>query len=144
MADAWVKFYCSPIERAELGSGLEEFFRDQNLDFASEDFVETAAMTLCVGGDILVSPQLRPETTKHLWDDVRDFYFGADIVYANLETPVAPSSAPGFLPASVLEAPALNGTPEMFNCIVEGAKGAAPGRRREGLIISASSIFGGS
>jgi poly-gamma-glutamate capsule biosynthesis protein CapA/YwtB (metallophosphatase superfamily) len=117
------KFYCSPIEKAEVGSGLEEFFRDQNLDFGRDDFVETAGMTLCAGGDILVSPQLRPETTRSLWDDVRGFYFRADLVYANLETPIAPSSPPGFLPASVLEAPALNGTPEMFDRIVEGGKG---------------------
>ena len=30
------KFYCSPIEKAEPGSGLEEFFRDQDLDFLDE------------------------------------------------------------------------------------------------------------
>lgn len=126
------KFYCSPIEEAEPGSGLEDFFRGQDLDFshagaasekADPSFVETAAMTLCAGGDILVSPQLRPETTPFLWDDVRDFYFGGDLSYANLETPVAPSSPPGYLPASILEAPALNSSPEMFDRIVDGGRG---------------------
>jgi poly-gamma-glutamate synthesis protein (capsule biosynthesis protein) len=117
------KFYIHPIEEPEPGSGLEEFFRGQDLDFSGGDFVETAGATLCAGGDILVSPQLRPETTPDLWDDVREFYFGGDIVYANLETPVSPSSPPGFLPASILEAPALNSTPEMFDRVTDGGKG---------------------
>ena len=123
------KFYCSPIEEAEPGSGLEEHFRGQDLGFrrakgaAADGAAESGAMTIAAGGDILVSPQLRPETTGHLWDDVRGFYFDADLVYANLETPVAPSSPPGFLPRSILEPPALNSTPAMFDRIVEGGKG---------------------
>jgi poly-gamma-glutamate synthesis protein (capsule biosynthesis protein) len=128
------KFYCSPIERAEPGSGLEEYFRGQDLDFggAHRDGAATAkgaraaecgAMTIAAGGDILVSPQLRPETTGHLWDEVRAFYFDADLVYANLETPVAPSSPPGYLPRSILEPPALNSTPAMFDRIVEDGEG---------------------
>lgn len=123
------KFYCSPIEEAEPGSGLEEHFRGQDLGFGrgkgaeADGAAESGAMTIAAGGDILVSPQLRPETTGHLWDDVRGFYFDADLVYANLETPVAPSSPPGFLPRSILEPPALNSTPAMFDRIVEGGKG---------------------
>ena len=118
------KFYFGPIEEPEQGSNLEEFFRDQDLDFAPKgDFVETAALTLSAGGDILVSPDLRAETTKALWDDVREFFFGTDLACANLETPVAPSSPPGFLPKSILEAPGLNSSPEMFDRLVEGGKG---------------------
>ena len=118
------KFYWGPIEKAEPGSGLEAFFRNQNLDFStSPDFVEKSSMTLAMGGDILVSPDLSPETTRNLWDDVREFYFGADLAYANLETPVAPSSPPGFLPKSILEPGALNSTPEMFDRLVDGGKG---------------------
>jgi len=133
------KFYCSPIEEAEPGSGLEEYFRGQDLDFGRGKAAalvasaagartgalegEIGAMTIAAGGDILVSPQLRPETTACLWDDVRNFYFDADVVYANLETPVAPSSPPGFLPRSILEPPALNSTPAMFDRIVEDGKG---------------------
>ncbi|MGA2548226.1 MAG: CapA family protein [Rectinemataceae bacterium] len=118
------KYYCGPIEKAEPGSGLEEFFRAQDLDFSlGEDFVETAAMTLSVGGDILASPHLRPETTTALWNDVREFYFGADLVYANLETPIVPSAPPSFVPKSILEETTLNNTPEMFDRAVYGRKG---------------------
>lgn len=118
------KYYCGPIEAPEPGSGLEEFFRDQDLDFSpGKDFVESASMTLCAGGDMLASPHLRPETTQALWDDVREFYFKGDIVYANLETPIVPSEPPSFVPRSILQEAGLNNTPEMFDRIVDGGKG---------------------
>ncbi|MDP3178383.1 MAG: CapA family protein [Spirochaetaceae bacterium] len=118
------KFYWRAVEEPEPGSGLEEFFDRQDLDFSKDEgFEETASMTLCAGGDILVSPDLRPETTTALWDDVRSFCFDADLACANLETPVSPSSPPGFLPKSILGPMALNGTPAMLDRIVDGGKG---------------------
>lgn len=118
------KFYWGPIEEPEPGSGLEDFFRGQDLDFSrAEGFEETASMTLAAGGDILVSPDLRPETTTALWDEVGDFLFQSDLACANLETPVSPSSPPGFLPASILGPMALNSTPEMLDRITQGGKG---------------------
>lgn len=118
------KFYWGPIEEPEPGSGLEECFRGQDLDFSkAEGFEEAASMTLSAGGDILVSPDLRPETTTALWDEVGDFLFGSDLACANLETPVSPSSPPGFLPASILGPMALNSTPEMLDRITKGGKG---------------------
>jgi len=118
------KYYCGPIEAPEPGSGLEEFFRDQDLDFSTADgFAPTATMTLSAGGDILAHPGLCPETTTALWDEVREFYFGADLAYANLETPVVPSAPPSYIPKSILKAPGLNNTPEMFDRIVDGGKG---------------------
>jgi len=80
-------------------------------------------MTLCAGGDILAHSGLNPETTRKLWDDVRDFYFSGDIVYANLETPVAPSMPPSYIPKSILVSSALNNSPEMFDRIVDDGKG---------------------
>ncbi|HOX33730.1 MAG TPA: CapA family protein [Spirochaetales bacterium] len=118
------KFYFGPVEEPEPGSGLEEHFRGQDLDFSpGPGFVERSSMTLAAGGDILVSPGLRPETTASLWDEVRGFYFGADLACANLETPVAPSAPQAFLPASIREAPGLNGSPGMFDRMHEGGRG---------------------
>ncbi len=118
------KYYCGPIEKAEPGSGLEEFFAGQDLDFRPRDgFVETAGMTLCAGGDILAHSGLRPDTTGALWDEVRDFYFTGDLACANLETPVAPSLPPSYIPKSILVAGALNNSPEMFDRITDGGKG---------------------
>lgn len=118
------KFYWGPIEEPEPESGLAAHFSGQDLSFPEpEGFEETASMTLAAGGDILVSPDLRPETTTALWDDVGDFYFGSDLACANLETPVSPSSPPGFLPASIVGPMALNSTPQMLDRITNGGKG---------------------
>ncbi|MBL8965637.1 MAG: CapA family protein, partial [Spirochaetaceae bacterium] len=118
------KFYWGPVEEPEPDSGLEEFFREQDLDFSPDgDFVETASMRLCAGGDILVSPDLEPATTPALWDDVRGFFFDADLVCANLETPVAPSAPPGYLPKSIIGPMALNSGVGMLDRIAEGGKG---------------------
>lgn len=117
------KYYCGPIEEPEPGSGLEEFFRGQDLDFRPRDgFSETAGMTLCAGGDMLSHPGLNPGTTGALWDEVRDFFFSGDIACANLETPVAPSRPGSYIPKSILEPSALNNTPEMFERITEGGR----------------------
>jgi poly-gamma-glutamate capsule biosynthesis protein CapA/YwtB (metallophosphatase superfamily) len=118
------KYYCGPVEEEEPGSGLERFFHEQDLDFATRDgFVEGSGMTVCAGGDILAHPGLNPDTIRALWDDVRDFYFSGDVAYANLETPVAPSMPPSYIPKSILVAGALNNSPEMFDSIVDGGKG---------------------
>ncbi|MBU0929087.1 MAG: CapA family protein [Spirochaetes bacterium] len=118
------KYLWGPVEREEPGSGLEAYFDGQDLDFAPRDgFAETAGMTLCAGGDILAHAGLNPGTTASLWDDVRGFYFSGDLAYANLESPVAPSMPPRYLPASIMEHGGMNNTVAMLERVVEGGKG---------------------
>jgi len=118
------KYLCGPIEEEEPGSGLEAYFRGQDLDFAPRDgFAETSGMTLCAGGDILAHAGLNPGTTASLWDDVRGFYFSGDLAYANLESPVAPSIPPAYLPKSILEHGGMNNTPGMIDRVVDGGGG---------------------
>lgn len=118
------KYYIGPIEEAEPGSGLAEHFASQDLAFAPPPgYAESVGMTLCAGGDILAHSGLNPDTTGHLWDEARGFYFSGDLSYANLETPVAPSKPPSFIPKSILEPSALNNSPEMFERLVDGGRG---------------------
>jgi len=118
------KYYCGPIERAEPGSGLEEHFHNQDLDFRPrDDFVESASMTLCAGGDLMAYPGLTPETTTALWDEVRDFYFSGDLACANLESPIMSSAPPRYIPKSILMPGLLNNTPEMFDRITDHGSG---------------------
>lgn len=117
------KYYWGPIEEPEPGSGLREYFHGQELFIAPpEGFTETAGMTLCAGGDLLTYAGIRPDNTLGLWDDVRDFYFSGDIAYANLEAPIAYKLPPSYLPKSIMEHGAMNGTPAMFDRVVEGGK----------------------
>lgn len=118
------KYLCGPVEDEEPGSGLEAYFRGQDLDFAPRDgFAEKSGMTLCVGGDILAHAGLNPGTTASLWDEVRGFYFSGDLACANLESPVASSMPPRYLPASILEHGGMNNTPGMFDRVVDGGDG---------------------
>ena len=118
------KYLCGPIEEEEPGSGLAEYFRGQDLDFTPRDgFVETAGMTFCAGGDLLAHSGMNPRTTTALWDEVRDFYFSGDIVYANLESPIVLSKPPFDLPPSILTPGGMNNTPEMFERMTDGGRG---------------------
>lgn len=123
--DWWkYKYYLRQIEKAEKGKGIEHFFRQQNLAFRPENFQKESEFTLTAGGDLLPGSEITPRTTEHLWDDIREFYFNADTVYANLETPFAISQQVGNAPKSgITDAPTLNGTPEMFRRFVNGGKG---------------------
>ena len=76
-------------ELAEEGSGIEEHFASQDLDFAPpKGFVPSSSLSLCAGGDLNASPWVRPDNTERLFDDIEGFYFSGDIVCANLETPI--------------------------------------------------------
>ena len=123
--DWWkYKFYIKQIEKAEQGKHIEEHFAKQDLKFnLSKYFYIKKEAVFTAGGDLLAGSQITPETTKNLWDDIKDFYFNSDIVYANLETPIALSKPVGNAPKSVSEAPKLNGTKEMFDVFVQNGKG---------------------
>lgn len=78
------------LEVAEKDSGLEEYFAHQRLDFHQPiGFHVTASLSLCAAGDLLAVDVLVPDNTPHLFEEIKDFYSGADLVCANLESPVA-------------------------------------------------------
>ncbi|MET1249476.1 CapA family protein [Sporolactobacillus sp. STCC-11] len=82
------RYWFNQLEVAERGSGLEEYFRVQNLDFTLQDFNVEYEVSLTSAGDLLAVDVLTPENTPHLFDGIQDFYRSADIVCANLESTV--------------------------------------------------------
>lgn len=123
--DWWkYKYYIRQIEKAEKGKGIEQFFNEQDLSFQHGSFENESTFTLTAGGDLLPGSEITKKTTEHLWDDIQDFYFHADVVYANLESPFALSRHLGNAPKiGITDAPALNGTAEMFDRFVNDGKG---------------------
>lgn len=112
------------IERAEKGKGIEAYFANQNLDFKeNDDFTAESTMTLSAGGDLSASEMIFPENTEYLWEDIKDFYFDADIVYGNLESPIVESRPPSGVPGICLTAPDLNISPAMFDRFVYRGRG---------------------
>ncbi|MGB7605700.1 MAG: CapA family protein [Lutisporaceae bacterium] len=112
------------IENGEKGKKLEEYFKNQDLTFNKDSsFKAEKTVTITVGGDLSTSEILMPDSLNHLWDDVEKFYFSGDIVCSNLETPLYPEKPMSGVPTMCLTAPALNTTPEMFECLVRSGNG---------------------
>jgi poly-gamma-glutamate synthesis protein (capsule biosynthesis protein) len=110
------KYYYRQVEFPEPGKGIAERFAAQELDFPlPAAFVPESSAKIAAGGDILVSRHIRGDNTAHLWDDVEAFFFNADITYANLESPIAPSQPFTALPKNLFIPLRLNNSPAVFD-----------------------------
>jgi hypothetical protein len=82
------KYYYRAMTEDEPSSGIKETLLRQSLKLAiPDDFVPINTCTLHAGGDLIPYQAITPYSCKELWDDVGHFFFGADIVVANLESP---------------------------------------------------------
>ncbi len=82
------KYYYRAMVLPENGSGLDTYFHGQNLRFtAPEDFTILNTITLSAGGDLIPYDCILPHICTDIWKQTGDFFFDADIVFANLETP---------------------------------------------------------
>ena len=117
------KRYVRQVECAERGSGIEAHFEGQRLRPQIPDgFRADADMTLTAGGDLMAKPFLTPQTIRRAWDDVAGFYFDADVVLANLESPVT-GWDPSYAAPSARSTPAMNNSPAMLEAFYRGGKG---------------------
>ena len=91
------KYYFKALIRPEKGSNLETYFHNQNFQLnIPAGFAPVETITLNTGGDLIPYTCIQPEVCKNIWKHTGDFFFNADIVFANLETPAdfsKPSSA---------------------------------------------------
>lgn len=115
----WIK----QLEVAEPGSGLEEYFRTRDLRTPlPPDFHEEKRLTLSSGGDLMAVDCLCDQYTEHLFDGIRDFYFGADLTTANLESNIYSKGFPGRDMSRGIPAK-MNTSQGMFERFFEGGKG---------------------
>lgn len=87
------------ISSVNLPHGLA-FEYNNPASFESELKGEKA--TISIGGDLMPYEMIVPENTSELWSEIGDDFFGSDIVFANLETPLDVSKAPSFVPEVML------------------------------------------
>ncbi|MET1249478.1 CapA family protein [Sporolactobacillus sp. STCC-11] len=117
------KRYIHQVEHAQKGKGIEEHFARQNLHFdPSKRLVEECAVTFSAGGDLMSKPFLTRESAQHVWDEISNFYFDADIVYANLESLITHANSKYTLPQRKTT-PSMNNSPEMLEVFYRGGKG---------------------
>lgn len=108
------KYYFKTLERAEKNSGIEEYFLTQNFVFPEKPLT-AKTVTLSAGGDLMPYKWVNPASTKHLWDEVGDFFFDSDIVFANLETPICLTENGCATPEVMLYDMYFNGSHELYN-----------------------------
>lgn len=85
------KYYYKAMIHADAGSHLEAYFKKQTLQFNKPgSFISTSKITISAGGDLIPYTCITPESCRHLWDEVGEYYFNNDIVLANLETVASP------------------------------------------------------
>lgn len=116
------KINVKQIERAEKGKGIEEYFHNQNLTFTlPQNKTILGEAIVSAGGDLLPGDLISERTTKHLWDDIEDFYFqGADNICANLESPIDVTKPKTDMSD---KAPRFNGSVEMLRQFLRDGEG---------------------
>lgn len=120
----YYKLWIKQMEVAEKGSGLEEYFANQNLTMElPEGFSVKSTVSMAAGSDIMAVDCICPDNTKHLFDDIKDFYFDADITTANLESCIYDKAPYGRNQPEYKDAPRMNSSEEMLDRIIDGGKG---------------------
>ncbi len=110
------KYYYRAVTKSNLNSGLEKHFHQHSGNLKlPENFIAENEITLTTGGDLMPYLCINKNTTQHLWDEAGDFFFNADIVMANLETPMDLSQKVGLVPEVMLNHMYFNGNAEMFD-----------------------------
>ena len=111
------------LERAEKGSGLEEYFSRQDLSFSlPEGFRPQAQLTVSAAGDLMPVDCFTYEDTADLFTEIRGFYWNNAFTCANLETnfcsaaPVGRSQVMGYPPK-------MNSDPRMLERFWGGGQG---------------------
>jgi poly-gamma-glutamate synthesis protein (capsule biosynthesis protein) len=108
------KYYIKPPWKHE--PQIEEYFESQTLDFtAPDDFILESQMSISAGGDLMPYERISKQNTQHLWDDIGAWFFGSDIVFANLETPICKEKPRSHVPEIMLFNMLFNGDEELWD-----------------------------
>ena len=110
------KYYYRALLNGDKGAGLEQYFQSQGAKFQNKDTSNsTQKLTLSAGGDLMPYFCITPEQCKNLWEESGDFFFDADLVVGNLETPLNPNKPAGLVPEVMLNNMYFNANQDMFD-----------------------------
>jgi poly-gamma-glutamate synthesis protein (capsule biosynthesis protein) len=109
------KYYFKAILHAEKGAGLEQHFQNQSARFAPPQTNSTTPkLTLSSGGDLMPYFCITSTQCQKLWQESGDFFFDADLVVGNLETPLNPNKPASYVPEVMLSNMYFNANEDMF------------------------------
>jgi hypothetical protein len=115
-----------PVIKAQKGKGIEQFFKSQDLDFKpSGDWQKTSKATITFGGDIIDWIEFDDKSRNHLWDDLGEYLFSSDMLFANLEMPIDITKPARFpfdfksikLDRTLFKAPRFNGSQKTLDAL---------------------------
>jgi len=85
------KKYLRSIKRAAKRSGLEEHFRSQSFDFDGPALAEPRRIVIKAVGDLMARRDMQGDASRHLWDEIGEYLFDADLKLGNLEFAINPN-----------------------------------------------------
>ncbi|MEY4804653.1 MAG: hypothetical protein RL331_1172 [Bacteroidota bacterium] len=110
------KYYFRAILEGDEGAGLGPYFQSQGAKFQNKDTSDsTQKITLSAGGDLMPYFCITSEQCQGLWEESGDFFFDADLVVGNLETPLNPKKPASIVPEVMLSNMYFNANQDMFN-----------------------------
>ncbi|MBI3239880.1 MAG: CapA family protein [Flavobacteriia bacterium] len=109
------KYYYKAIVEAEENSGIAGQFKLPLQPKIPDGFIPETTITMSAGGDLMPYTCINKVTCSHLWDEVGEFFFSSDIVFANLETPIDNTKKPSAVPEVMLSNMYFNGSSELFD-----------------------------
>jgi hypothetical protein len=104
------KYYYKLFKTAEQHAQTVNNFQQQKFSAPQGN----PALTISLGGDLMPYAAISKDTCRGLWDEVGDFFFSSDMVFANLETPIDTSKAPVMVPEVMLNDMCFNADEEIF------------------------------
>lgn len=109
------KYYFRAILQAEKGAGLEQHFQNQAARFEPpKTNADTPKLTLSSGGDLMPYFCITSAQCQKIWRESGDFFFDADLVVGNLETPLHPKKPASYVPEVMLSNMYFNANEDMF------------------------------
>lgn len=110
------KYYYRAILKGDKGAGLEQYFQSQAAKFQKKDTSNsTQKITLSAGGDLMPYLSITQKQCRDIWKECADFFFDADLVVGNLETPLNPKKPVSYVPEVMLSNMYFNANYEIFD-----------------------------
>jgi hypothetical protein len=111
---AYKYYYQSPTQDDADGAVVDFFQKYPPQYFKPKDFISTQKVTITAAGELMPYEWIQPQYCAHLWDDITDDFFDADITFANLETPIDIAQPKFLVPEVMLNDMLFNADEEMF------------------------------
>lgn len=110
------KYYYRAIFKGDKGVGLEQYFQSQGAKFQNKETSNTTQkITLSSGGDLMPYFCITSKQCQNLWEECGGFFFDADLVVGNLETPLNPKKPAAYVPEVMLNNMYFNADEDMFS-----------------------------